>query len=192
MAGQITSRFRIVRPLVWIGYAIAAVAYLLWYQFFTATVTMATQEGLLLLASVGVGISLMPPILVIQAAMPWRDMAASTSTWVLMRSLGATVGLAIFTAILNTGIRQRFVKIPGYGTVFQVPEGTTGYKALHDLPEGETRTQVLEAFADSVKVGSAGFRGRQDKLTGCVDVFRRRRRVPVRRPPRKLHDSKAG
>lgn len=165
LAGQATARVRfrgepVVRPLVWAGYGLAAVAYMLWYACFKSTVSMATQEGLLFLASAGVGTSLMPPILLIQAAMPLADMAASTATWVLMRSLGATIGLAVFTAILNTGLRTRFERIPGYGVEFTVPHGTTGYRGLHDLPEGEMKRRVLAAFADSVRVstGSGGWR----------------------------------
>jgi hypothetical protein len=62
------------------------------------------------------------------------------------------IGLAVFTAVLNTGLRSRFQTIEGYGTVFNVPESVSGYKALHDLPEGATKTAVLSAFADALGV----------------------------------------
>jgi hypothetical protein len=80
-------------------------------------------------------------------------MAAATSAWSLTRSLGGSIGLAIFTALLNTELRSRFEVIPGYGTDFTVPQSTQGYKALHDLPEGSTKDAVLGAFADSLGVG---------------------------------------
>jgi hypothetical protein len=79
-------------------------------------------------------------------------MAAATSAWSLTRSLGGSIGLAIFTALLNTELRSRFEVIPGYGTEFTVPQSTQGYKALHDLPEGSTKDAVLGAFADSLGV----------------------------------------
>lgn len=152
LAGQITGRFRIVRPVIWVGYLLAGVGYLLFYAFFTSTVSFSVQEGLQIITATGIGLSLSPPILVIQAAMPFRDMAAATSTWVLARSLGATIGLAVFGAILNAGVRQRFAKIPGYGTEFTAPESSAGYRALHELPDGATKAAVLKAFADSVRM----------------------------------------
>lgn len=62
--------------------------------------------------------------------------------------------MAIFTAILNDGMRVRFESIEGYGTVFQVPTDSEGYRALHGLPEGTLRTQVLDAFSDSFRVST--------------------------------------
>lgn len=113
---------------------------------------MATQEGIQILVAAGIGLSLAPPILIIQAATPFADRAACTAFWVLMRSLGATTGLAVLTAILSTGIRDRFEKIDGYGTVFEEPKGSSGYHALHAIKDERTRTQVLNAFAMSMRV----------------------------------------
>lgn len=62
------------------------------------------------------------------------------------------IGLAIFTAILNTGLRSRFEQIQGYGTVFEVPTSVEGYEKLQRLPEGATKEAVLTAFADALKV----------------------------------------
>jgi hypothetical protein len=61
------------------------------------------------------------------------------------------IGLAVLTALLNTGIRSKFSQIPGYGTEFQAPHGSEGYTALHELT-GETKEQVLSAFAAAFKV----------------------------------------
>lgn len=61
-------------------------------------------------------------------------------------------GLAVFTAILNTGIRTRFEGIPGYGTDFVLPQSVEGYAQLHNLPEGPVKDAVLTAFADSLRV----------------------------------------
>lgn len=159
-----TNRTHIIRPVIWVGFGITSLGFGLFYAFFTKDVTVATQTGLLSLASFGTGLSITTPILVIQAAMPLEDMAAATSAWVLVRSFGATIGeratvlirlisgIAIFTAVLNDGLRARFEAIPGYGTLFEVPTNTEGYHAIHDLPEGEIRSSVLTAFADSFRV----------------------------------------
>ncbi|OCF40442.1 hypothetical protein I317_05745 [Kwoniella heveanensis CBS 569] len=152
IAGEITTRLHIVRPVIWTGFALTALGFGLWYAFMTSTVSYATQEGLQILPAAGIGMAVSTPMLVIQASMPAKDMAASTAAWVLMRSLAASVGVAIFTAIFNTGLRSRFSKIEGYGTLFVAPTSVEGYKAIHELPEGDIKVQVLKAFADSMRV----------------------------------------
>lgn len=122
----------------------------LFYQFFRYPIPYGVQEGLQIVAGVGVGLSLATPILILQAAMPLKEMAAATSAWQLTRALGGSIGLAVFTAILNSDMRSRFEQIPGYGTEFNVPTSAAGYRALADLPEGETKTAVLGAFSDAL------------------------------------------
>jgi hypothetical protein len=51
-------------------------------------------------------------------------------------------------------MRSRFEQIPGYGTEFQVPTSAAGYRDLAALPEGETKTAVLSAFSDALRVSS--------------------------------------
>ncbi|WWC73552.1 uncharacterized protein I206_107524 [Kwoniella pini CBS 10737] len=152
VAGQLNSRLRIVRPVVWAGYALAALAWGLFYGLFKSTVKLGTLEGVLVIGGIGTGLSLQVPMLIIQAAMPLKEMAAATSAWSLTRNMGGSIGLAVYTAILNTNLRSKFATIEGYGTSFIVPESAAGYKALHELPEGQMKDQVLEAFADSFRV----------------------------------------
>lgn len=155
VAGQFNSRLRIVRPVVWVGYALGALGYGLMYRFFQYGLPYSVQEGLLVIPGVGVGLSLQSPLLILQAAMPLKEMAAATSAWTLTRSLGGSVGIAIFSAVLNTGLRSRFALIEGYGTTFDVPTSTSGYAKLQALPDGPTKDAVLSAFADSLRVSLA-------------------------------------
>jgi hypothetical protein len=172
-AGLINSRLRIVRPVAWFGYGLAGIGMILFYIFFRYPIPYALQEGLQVVTAVGVGLSLSTPILILQAAMPLKEMAAATSAWQLTRALGGSIGmspllsfphletgpglqlitgLAVFTAILNSDMRSRFEQIPGYGTEFQVPTSAAGYRDLAALPEGETKTAVLSAFSDALRV----------------------------------------
>ncbi|ORX37857.1 major facilitator superfamily domain-containing protein [Kockovaella imperatae] len=150
VAGQINTRLRIVRPVAWFGYGLAAIGFGMFYRFYRYPFSESLQLGLEAIVGVGIGLSLAVPIIILQAAMPLKEMAAATSAWSLSRSLGGSIGLAVFTAVLNSELRSRFAKIPGYGTEFQVPESISGYKALHDLPNGPTKDAVLGAFADSL------------------------------------------
>lgn len=130
----------------------AALGFGLLYGLYRWPFSIATQEGILVLGGLGIGLSLAVPLLILQAAMPLKEMAATTSAWTLTRNLGGSIGLAVFTAVLNTQLRSRFERIPGYGVDFEVPESGAGYRALQDLPEGAMKQQVLRAFSDSLGV----------------------------------------
>lgn len=149
VAGQIVSQFRIVRPVPWVGYAIAMVGFGAMIPTFTYTLPLSEQYGLLIIPAFGIGLSLQTPLVILQAAMPLSDMAAVTAAWTLTRSLGGSVGVSIFTAILNTEIRTKFSRIPGYGVDFVAPTSSKDYEALHAMPEGPLRDSILGAFADS-------------------------------------------
>lgn len=61
----------------------------------------------------------------------------------------------MFTAILNTGMRDRFAKIEAFGTVFQFPQDLAGYEAIHALQDQDLKREILQAFADSFRVSHA-------------------------------------
>ena len=92
LAGQVNSRLRIIRPVAWAGYFLGGLGYLLFYIFFKYPFSRGVQDGLTILAGFGIGLSLQVPMLIIQAAMPLKEMAAATSAWVLTRSIGGSIG----------------------------------------------------------------------------------------------------
>ena len=55
-----------------------------------------------LIAGLGTGGLFFPPLILMQAAMPVKDMATSTATLGLIRQLGCTVGVSIGQAIWST------------------------------------------------------------------------------------------
>lgn len=77
---------------MWVGYGLAALGFGLFYATYTYPIPLATQEGVMVVAGVGVGLSLSSPLLILQAAMPLKEMAAATSAWQLSRSMGGSIG----------------------------------------------------------------------------------------------------
>lgn len=152
IAGQITSRLRIVRPVCWTGFAVAAIGYGLFYALYDPGMTKAVSATVQVVCGLGVGLCLAATMLVIQAAMPMKDMASATAAWVLLRSMGATVGVAITQAVYNSGMRANLARIPGYGVDFEAPAGAQGYAALQALPQGPQRDAVLQRVSDAFKV----------------------------------------
>ncbi|KAI5455350.1 hypothetical protein NCC49_000164 [Naganishia albida] len=152
IAGQINSRLRIVRPVLWVGYAIAVLGYGLAIKFVAYGQPIGAQMAILIIAGLGVGLSLAVPLIIIQAAMPLKEMASSTSSWLLTRSLGGTMGIAVFQAVISSGLESRFPKLEGFGTQFGIPRDLNGYHRLHDLPEGPMRDAALTAFSHSLRL----------------------------------------
>ena len=62
----------------------------------------AEQVLYLLVAALGVGILFQAPLIAVQAAMPLKEMATSTATFGLIRTLGGTVGISVGQAILSS------------------------------------------------------------------------------------------
>ena len=70
------------------------------------TLYRALQVVYTIIAGMGVGGLFFPPLILVQAAMPAKDMATSTATLALIRQLGATVGISVGQAIWSTVGRQ--------------------------------------------------------------------------------------
>lgn len=81
-----------MRPLVWLGLAIAALGNGLSYAFFRPQTSYTVLAVLQIVTAAGIGICFSACMLVVQAAMPPEDMAASTTGWMLVRGLAATTG----------------------------------------------------------------------------------------------------
>jgi hypothetical protein len=65
-AGYINSKYKIVRPVAWFGYAFGGLGYALFYAFFTYPIPLARQEGLQVITGVGIGASIVVPLIVLQ------------------------------------------------------------------------------------------------------------------------------
>ena len=131
----------------------------------TPYVSAFDQQLLTAIMAAGIGLAISPTMLVIQASVPHDDMAAATSGWVMVRSIGPSIGLALFNALLDTQVRYRFSLIEGYGKVFHAPHGSAGYVKLHQLAE-PLKGKVLAAFAASFRVCRLDPDGPREKLMG--------------------------
>ncbi|RMZ68249.1 MFS drug transporter [Pyrenophora seminiperda CCB06] len=71
--------------------------------------TLAEQVGYGLLAGLGLGNTLQPSLIAIQAGTERKHMAVVTSTRNFIRNLGGTLGLAISGTIINNAVRSSLV-----------------------------------------------------------------------------------
>ena len=93
------SHFKIIRPLAWIGLALASLGFGLFYRYLQYPIPYATQEVVQVVIVVGLGISLMVPLLAIQKAMPVSELGAITGAFSLSRAFGSTIGSSILSSI---------------------------------------------------------------------------------------------
>lgn len=78
------------------GYILGAVGFALWYRFFGYGASVGVLEGLQVISAVGIGLSLQPPLIACQAAMPLKEVASVTAVFSLARPIGCAIGKPSF------------------------------------------------------------------------------------------------
>ncbi|PCH43247.1 MFS general substrate transporter [Wolfiporia cocos MD-104 SS10] len=116
----------------------------------------SAQYGFEALVGVSVGVTIPVSTMVVQFSTPRRDLAPATGVQSFARQLGALVGIATDTALLNARVRRRLAGLPGLSAaaaegIIQDPSGV-----LPKLPATQ-RAYVQQAYADGFsKVFIAG------------------------------------
>ncbi|KAK7693539.1 hypothetical protein QCA50_003108 [Cerrena zonata] len=91
---------------MWFSWVIIVLGYGLMIQLDEKSNT-AEKVLYLLISAVGIGCLFQTPLIGLQAAMPLKDMATSTSTFGFIRTLGGTVGISVGQAILSGFLRRK-------------------------------------------------------------------------------------
>ncbi|CED83450.1 Predicted transporter (major facilitator superfamily) [Phaffia rhodozyma] len=148
--GWLISRYGHIRSFIRVGYAIACLGFGL-MNLMNESSSTAVNEIFPLLVGVGIGMSLQPPLILLQAAMPVSDMAATSSSFLLTRTLGATTGISISGAVLSTSLARRLDRIDGY-TFTGTPTTSDDYHALQLVQPASVRQEVLHGFSESLSM----------------------------------------
>ncbi|TBU32477.1 MFS amino acid permease [Dichomitus squalens] len=149
VSGQIVSRTGRWRPVMWISWAIMTLGWGLMIML-DDTANNAEREVYPLIAAIGIGCLFQTPLIALQAAMPLKDMATSTAAFVLIRTIGGTVGISVGQAIISSELRRRVAKIPGL-TIDTSPASLTDLVRqiphLSNIPE---RVALTHAYTKSI------------------------------------------
>ena len=97
--GQITSRTGKIRMFPIIGSAMAVVMMLLLSQIGADTPLWLVMTGMLFLG-LGLGQNMQPLTIIVQNAVPPRDIGVATASATFFRQLGGTLGVAVFLSLL--------------------------------------------------------------------------------------------
>ena len=100
------------RDTALIGAAIVVLGAVL-VALLTATSPVLAVAGATFVIGVGFGLSAAPTIVAVQSVVDWRRRGVVTGTNLFCRNLGSAVGVAVFGAIANATLADRFANPPG-------------------------------------------------------------------------------
>ncbi|KAI0759340.1 MFS amino acid permease [Irpex lacteus] len=140
-----------VRIIIQVSYLIMTLGYGLMIMMDEASST-AIKVIFPMIAGFGVGGLFFPPLLLIQAAMPSKDMATATATLGLLRQLGSTVGIAVGQAIWSTQLRTKLAAIPNIGLDTSSSNLADSIRQIQHLEPASLRQAVQHAYTKSISV----------------------------------------
>ncbi|KAJ7367640.1 major facilitator superfamily domain-containing protein [Mycena albidolilacea] len=148
LGGYIVSRMGDYRPIMWLSYAVMAVGYGLMIMLDERS-SLALQIIYPLIAGIGLGSLFLPPLIGLQAAMPVKDMATSSTTFGLFRSLGSTIGISVGQAIWTGVLRQELSGISGLNLDLS-GAALDSARQIQSIQPDSVRQQVLHAYTKGV------------------------------------------
>lgn len=147
-SGRLISKSGHYRRFPIIGTAIVAFAF--WLFSHIAVDTSRVLLGLWM-ATLGVGIGMVMPVLTlaVQNAVERKNLGTATSSVTFFRSIGSSLGAAIFGAILaNRLVHHLTQNLPGAAASGAAKDLSASSASLHSLPPSVLE-KVLHAFASS-------------------------------------------
>ncbi len=103
VSGQIISRIGSYKWFLRIGFVVATIAMLL-LTFMHVDTSYAYEAVAMVLLGLGMGVAMPVINLAIQNEFSQRELGVATSSTQLFRSLGSTIGTAVFTSLLTLGL----------------------------------------------------------------------------------------
>ncbi|KAL1947869.1 hypothetical protein VTO73DRAFT_13593 [Trametes versicolor] len=149
ISGQLTSRTGRWRPIVWFSWAIMTLGWGLMTMLDDKS-NDAEKALYPLVAAVGIGNLFQTPLIGLQAAMPLKDMATTTAAFILIRTLGGTIGISVGQAIISSELRKRVAKIPNL-TIDTSPSALT--QIVRQIPlisDPVQRAALAHAYTRSI------------------------------------------
>ncbi|KAF7341255.1 Membrane transporter [Mycena venus] len=148
LSGYVTS-FGDYRPPIWISFAVMAIGYGLMVMLDerSSNFIEIIYTGI---GGLGTGGLFIPPLIGLQAAMPLKDMATSSTTFGLVRLLGSTIGISIGQAIWSGVVRARLAKMSGLTMDLSGAALADNIPKIRTIKPKRLRQQVLHAYTKGI------------------------------------------
>ena len=147
VVGQITSRTGIIRPFPIIGSSMAVVSMLALSRIGADTPLWLVMVGMLFLG-LGIGQNMQPLTIIVQNAVPPRDIGVATSSATFFRQLGSTLGVAVFLSLLFSSLGENIS-----GALQDAGPGIRQAAASGAIPQSNVDAQVLDALSNPGQAG---------------------------------------
>jgi EmrB/QacA subfamily drug resistance transporter len=149
LSGRLITRSGRYKPFPIIGTAIMTFG-----MFMFSTLALDTPPWLasiyMLIVGVGIGLVMQVVILAVQNASPADDIGVATSTATFFRSMGGSMGVALFGAIFASRLADELAKLPPR-VAAHLPHGAHISPAqVHALPKG-AQDVFLGAFVNALQ-----------------------------------------
>ncbi|TFK30129.1 MFS general substrate transporter [Coprinopsis marcescibilis] len=152
VSGIIVSKTGRYRPVMWVSFAIFTLGMGLMTQL-DGTSTTAEKVLYTLVAAIGLGCLFQTPLIGLQAAMPIKDMATSTSTFGFIRTLGATVGISIGQAVYSGVLGKKIAEVLDTPPPFANASPGVLAQSVHaikSIQDPTVRAAIIDAYSRSI------------------------------------------
>ena len=147
-SGQITSRTGRYKVFPVAGCGVAAVA-----MYLLSTMGPASSQGtvtaFMVLLGVGIGLTIQTLVLAVQNAVGRADLGVATSSVSFFRSVGGSVGVAVFGALFNNRLAELVTASSSPAEAEELLGGSITPESVQELPEA-VRGEYVGAFADAL------------------------------------------
>ncbi|GJJ12691.1 hypothetical protein Clacol_006935 [Clathrus columnatus] len=147
--GFLVTRLGDYRGVIWFSWTVMTLGFGLMIQL-TDTTSNALKAVYPLIAAIGVGGLFQAPLMALQASMPLKDMATSTAAFVLIRTLGGTIGISVGQAIWSSELVKRLPSISGFHAHTSPGALAQSVPSLKNIQPASVRRQVIHAYAKSI------------------------------------------
>jgi EmrB/QacA subfamily drug resistance transporter len=149
VSGRIVSRIGRYKPFPIAGTAITVVGMLLLSRLEVGTAPWVASLYMLVVG-VGIGLVMQVLVVVVQNAAPRRDVGVATSTATFFRSMGGSLGVALFGAIFAARLTSELIRLPAAASSGLTGSVDISPTEIHALPPG-VRHEFLLAFVNSLQ-----------------------------------------
>ncbi|KAJ2016750.1 hypothetical protein GGI01_000710 [Coemansia sp. RSA 376] len=153
IAGFVVAKTGRYRELIWLGGSIATVGAGL-FVLMDETTTTGKSIGLILCGGAGMGLILQPMLLALQTAIQPRDMATGTTLFVAIRTLGGSIGLAVFQTVQQNKLATLTAKLvsqyPQYKLLIEKAVDSPAVIRAADTPP-EITLALIDAYVRALR-----------------------------------------
>ncbi|KAJ7741549.1 major facilitator superfamily domain-containing protein [Mycena maculata] len=153
LSGQVVTRTKEYRPVIWFAWPVLTLGFGLMIMLDDKS-GPAKESVFPLVAAIGIGCLFQTPLIGLQAAMPIKDMATSTSTYGFIRTLGGTVAIAMGQAIISSTLRKKINAISNLTLSIDTSPASLSENVLNlkHIADPVQRAEVIHAYARSISM----------------------------------------